>query len=122
MEFYEVMSDEAMLGLIGSRLADLRLAQDLTQSQVAKEAGIGIRTLQRMEGGEVATRLSGFVGVCRVLGIAGRFEMLLPELRISPMDQLKLQGKKRERASGSNKISSSVLKEEPSTWKWGDEK
>ncbi len=122
MKFYEVMSDETMLGLIGSRLTELRLAQDLTQRQLAKEAGIGIRTLQRMEGGEVATRLSGFVGVCRVLGIAGRFEMLLPELPISPMDQLKLQGKKRERASGANKIGSSVLKEEPSTWKWGDEK
>lgn len=120
MKFYEVMSDSTVLGLIGSRISDLRLAQDRTQAQVAKEAGIGIRTLQRMEAGEVATRLSGFVGVCRVLGIAGRFELLLPELQISPIDQLKLQGKKRERASGTKpKI---ILKEEPTTWKWGDEK
>lgn len=119
MKLYEVMSDDAMLGLIGSRLTELRLAQNLTQEKVAKEAGIGLRTLQRMEGGEVATRLSGFIGVCRVLGIAGRFELLLPELPISPMDQLKLQGKKRARASGGDE--SSVLKEEPGTWKWGDE-
>ncbi len=119
MRFYEVMSDGAMLGLIGSRLAELRLAQNLTQQKLAKEAGIGLRTLQRMEGGEVATRLSGFVGVCRILGIAGRFELLLPELPISPMDQLKLQGKRRERASGGSE--SSVLREEPGEWKWGDE-
>jgi len=122
MRFHEEMNDNTMLGLIGSRLADLRLAQDLTQSQVAKEAGIGLRTLQRMEAGEVASRLSGFVGVCRVLGIEGRFEMLLPERPVSPMDQLKLQGKKRERASGTKVTVPTSLKEEPGAWKWGDEK
>lgn len=122
MRFSDDMSDETMLGLIGSRLADLRLSRDLTQQQVAKEAGIGLRTLQRMEAGEVATRLSGFVGVCRVLGIVGRFAMFLPELQISPMDQLKLQGKKRARASGTTETYSTSLKDEPDTWKWGDEK
>lgn len=122
MRFSDEMSDGTMVGLIGSRLTSFRLARDLTQEQVAKEAGIGIRTLQRMEAGEVATRLSNFVGVCRVLGLEQRFEMLLPEVPISPMDQLKLQGKKRERASGTNFPAPTTLREEPSTWKWGDEK
>jgi len=122
MRFIEEMSDDTMVGLIGSRLTSFRLAQDLTQEQVAKEAGIGIRTLQRMEAGEVATRLSNFVGVCRVLGLASRFEMLLPEVPVSPMDQLKLQGKKRERASGTKTPVPTKLMEEPNTWKWGDEK
>ena len=109
MRFSDQASDRVILKLIGSRLADLRLSKDLTQEQVALEAGIGVRTLQRMEAGEVASRLSGFVGVCRVLGITGRFAMLLPELPVSPMDQLKLQGKKRERASGTNRQEESVL-------------
>lgn len=122
MEFTEEMSDDVMVGLIGRRLTNFRLAQDLTQEQVAKEAGIGIRTLQRMEAGEVATRLSNFVGVCRVLGLDQRFEMLLPEVPISPMDQLKLQGKKRARASGTKTPVAKSFKDEPSTWKWGDEK
>jgi len=122
MIFYEEMSDNTMVGLIGKRLTSFRLARDLTQEQVAKEAGIGLRTLQRMEAGEVASRLSSFVGVCRVLGLAPRFEMLLPEAPVSPMDQLRLQGKKRERASGTNTPVPTSLKEEPSAWKWGDEK
>lgn len=122
MRFFEEMSDDTLVGLIGERLTGFRLAKDLTQEQVAKEAGIGVRTLQRMEAGEVASRLSNFVGVCRVLGLAPRFEMLLPEAPISPMDQLKLHGKKRERASGTNKPVPTSLREEPSSWKWGDEK
>lgn len=121
MRFHEEMADARMLVLIGSRLIQLRLSRDLTQQQVADEAGIGLRTLQRMEAGEVATRLSGFLGVCRVLGLAGRFEMLLPEIPVSPMDQLKLHGKKRERASGKKKTVTGSLREEPSDWKWGDE-
>lgn len=122
MRFIDEMSDEAVVRLIGTRLTSCRLSHDLTQEQVAKEAGIGVRTLQRMEAGEVATRLSNFVGVCRVLGLAPRFEMLLPEVPISPMDQLRLLGKKRERASGTNEPISTSLKEEPIAWKWGDEK
>jgi len=122
MRFHEEMTDARMLVLIGSRLTQLRLSRDLTQQQVADEAGIGLRTLQRMEAGEVASRLSGFVGVCRVLGLSGRFEMLLPEVPLSPMDQLKLQGKRRERASGKKKVVTGSLREEPSEWKWGDEK
>lgn len=114
------MTDESMLGLIGDRLAALRLSRDLTQQQVADAAGIGLRTLQRMESGEVAGRLSGFVGVCRVLGLKDRFEMLLPEVGPSPMDQLKLQGKQRERASGTSRTAPTPLREGP--WKWGDEK
>ncbi len=120
MRFHDEMTDESMLGLIGHRLAALRLSRDLTQQQVADAAGIGLRTLQRMEGGEVAGRLSGFVGVCRVLGLKDRFEMLLPEIGPRPMDQLRLQGKQRERASGTRKTGSESLREEP--WKWGDEK
>lgn len=122
MSFQEKMSDDRMLEKIGGRLAALRLAKDLTQGQLAKEAGIGLRTLQRLEAGEVATRLSGFVGVCRVLGLASRFEMLLPKVPVSPFDEMKLQGKKRERASGTKKPISDSFNEEPSNWKWGDEK
>lgn len=122
MRFHEEMTDHRMLELVGSRLTGLRLSRNLTQQQVAEEAGIALRTLQRMEAGEVSTRLSGFVGVCRVLGLAGRFEMLLPDSPVSPMDQLKLHGKKRARATGKRNASGSSLRDEPSDWKWGDEK
>ena len=37
---------------IGSRLARLRLSHNVTQSMLAKDAGIGLRTLRRLETGE----------------------------------------------------------------------
>ena len=70
------LTDQALLQLIGERLARLRLAKNLTQQQLAEQAGLGVRTVQRLELGEAATQLSGFVRVCRVLGIVERFEAL----------------------------------------------
>lgn len=109
------MSDERLLQLIGERLAQLRLAKNLTQEQLAEQAGLGLRTVQRLESGEAATQLSGFVRVCRALGLLERLDALIPEQAISPIAQLKLQGKKRRRASGRKTAAS-----EPKKWKWGE--
>jgi transcriptional regulator with XRE-family HTH domain len=109
------MADTALLHILGTRIARLRVAQNLTQAQLAERAGLGLRTVQRLEQGEAATQLSGFVRVCRALGVADGFDVLLPEPPISPLAQLKSYGKQRKRASAF-KIA------EPTTpWKWGDE-
>lgn len=111
------MTDEHLLTLIGERIAALRLAQNLTQQQLAEQAGLGLRTVQRLELG-AETKLSGFVRVCRVLGLVERFDALIPEPVISPIAQLKLKGKQRQRASGtSNK---KLTAKEPKKWVWGD--
>ena len=109
------MTDEVLLKLIGARLAGLRLARNLTQQQLAEQAGLGLRTVQRLELGAAATQLSGFVRVCRVLGLVEHLESLIPEPAVSPMAQLKLQGGKRKRATG-NKTASAKSKK----WTWGE--
>jgi transcriptional regulator with XRE-family HTH domain len=108
------ITDQALLKLIGARLARLRLNRNLTQQQLAMQAGLGLRTVQRLELGMAATQLSGFVRVCRVLGLAGNFDALIPEPVPSPLAQLKLQGKQRKRAR--------VLKvaEPAGKWQWAD--
>jgi transcriptional regulator with XRE-family HTH domain len=108
------ITDEALLKLIGERLARLRLTQNLTQQQVAEQAGLGLRTVQRLELGVAATQLSGFARVCRVLGLLERFETLIPEEAASPMAQLKRQDRKRQRATG-KKVAG-----KPQKWTWGD--
>ena len=116
MKITSRMSEGQVLSEIGARLARLRLDRDLTQSDLAQQAGVGLRTVQRLESGEVATQLSGFLRICRVLGLTDRLEALLPEPTASPMALLQQRGKIRQRASGTG------LVEEPSTpWKWGDE-
>jgi transcriptional regulator with XRE-family HTH domain len=81
-------------------MARARLARNLTQAGLAEQAGVSKRTLERLESGEVAMQLSGFVRVCRALGLAGRLESFIPETVPSPIAQLKMQGRTRQRASG----------------------
>jgi len=100
MKIDPTMTDEALLKLVGERLAGLRLERNLTQGQLAQQAGLGLRTVQRLELGAAAIRLSGFIRVCRALGLVENLEMLIPEPTVSPMAQLKQQGRTRQRASG----------------------
>ena len=115
MNIFDNTSDEALLQLLGQRLAQLRLAKNLTQGQVAEQAGVGLRTVQRLELGASATQLSGFLRVCRVLGLVERLDLLVPAAVVSPMAQLKQAGRKRRRASG-NKAAPSLT----SQWTWGE--
>jgi len=109
------LTDEVLLKLFGERLAGLRLARNLTQQQLADQAGLGLRTVQRLESGEAATQLTGFVRVCRVLGLVAHFESLLPEPAVSPLMQLKLQGRRRKRATGTRGATG-----RPGKWTWGE--
>lgn len=92
-------ADSLVLSEIGGRLAALRLQKNLKQEDVAREAGIGLRTLQRLESGEAASRLSSLVRVMRVLGISGNLDRLVPAPTISPMTLLKQEKQRPQRAS-----------------------
>lgn len=109
------LTDQAILQELGGRLAAARIEHNLTQAALAEQAGVAKRTIERLESGEVATQLSGFLRVCRVLGLLERFEVLLPEPTPGPMAQLKQQGRKRQRASGRK-----VAEGKPQKWTWGD--
>jgi len=115
MKITEALNDQAILHELGGRLASTRLGRNLTQAALAEQAGVSKRTVERLESGEVATQLSGFLRVCRVLGLLERFETLVPEPTVSPMAQLKLQGRKRRRAAGKRAAS-----REPGKWTWGE--
>ena len=116
MKMTKHATDEAGLSELGGRLARLRLDRNLTQAQMAAQAGVSKRTVERLESGSVATQLSGFIRVCRVLDVVERFDALVPEPIPSPVEQLKLRGRKRQRASAKRKVKASSKK-----WQWGNE-
>jgi transcriptional regulator with XRE-family HTH domain len=109
-------TDQAVLNELGGRLAATRLERNLTQAQLAERAGVSKSTVQRLESGSVATQLSGFVRVCRSLALIERMNLLVPEPVPSPIQQLKLRGRKRKRASTARSSKASSRK-----WQWGDE-
>jgi transcriptional regulator with XRE-family HTH domain len=117
MKITKQATDEVILGGLGGRLAKIRLDRNLTQAQLATQAGVSKRTVERLEAGAVATQLSGFIRVCRVLDLIERFDLLVPEPVPSPVAQLKMAGRKRQRASTVKPVKPSTKK-----WQWGDER
>lgn len=115
MKISTTLTNAAILREMGERLARERLDRNLTQAALAEEAGVAKRTVERLEAGETATQLSGFVRVCRALGLLERLDALLPEGAPSPIALLQRQGRKRQRATG-RKVVSTAAKE----WTWGD--
>lgn len=115
MKISQQHTDEGILRELGERLAGARLAMNLTQAALAEQAGLSKRTVERLESGEVAARLSAFLRVCRVLGLLDRLDALLPEAQASPMQQLRMKGRQRKRASGG-----SVPPAGRRPWTWGD--
>src|SRR5436190_24269715 len=109
------LNDEPILQEIGERLARTRLERNLTQANLAQTAGISKRTLVRLDSGAASTQLTTFIRVCRALGLLQRFDTFLPKPLASPIEQVKLQGRKRKRASG-RRIEKTVNKK----WTWGE--
>ena len=116
MKITKHATDEAILSEVGGRLARVRLDSNLTQAQLAEQAGLSKRTVERLESGGVATQLSSFIRVCRVLEVIERFELLVPEPVPGPVEQLKMRGRKRQRASATR-----TAKASKKSWRWGDE-
>lgn len=115
MKFFEGASDEATLKELGSRIARYRLNGNLTQDALAREAGVSKQTVHRVEHGH-SIQASNLIRVLRVLGLLENLEALIPEPAISPIQQVKMHGKKRQRAS-----SSSARPDRKTPWSWGEE-
>ena len=118
MKISSELTDAAVLRELGARLAAARLARNLTQATLAEEAGVAKRTVERLESGEVAARLSGLVRICRVLDLLDRLETLVPPPTVSPVEQLKFARRRRKRATGQRKKSSRPA----GKWTWGKER
>lgn len=131
------MPDAPILAELGQKLMRARLDKNLTQAQLAEQAGISKRTLERLEAGG-SSQLVALIRVCRALGFLERLGSLIPETPPSPMAQLKLLGRQRKRASGKRAMRHAqnrgryeqqddgaggfFVGEDPPKWKWGDEK
>ena len=113
MPIQRLMTDEALLQEIGRRIARQRLERNLSQAQLAEQAGISKRTLERLEAGAAATQLSLFLRVLRQLDLLERLDLLLPEPQPSPLALLELQKAGRKRASRRR------IAKPAGSWAWG---
>ena len=115
MEINKLLSDEAILSELGERLSRSRIDQSLTQAELALQAGVSKRTVERAEAG-ASTQLSNMIRIMRVLDLLPNLEHALPATGPRPMDLLKRKGKVRQRAS-SGKSSN----DDDAPWSWAEE-
>ncbi len=119
MAEYEQMTDEAILEQLGERLSRYRLDRNLTQAEVATEAGVHKNTVFRLEAGG-STQTKNLVRVLRALGLLDRLDAILPEPVPSPLKQLEAAERQRKRAV-SKKASKPKPGEASTGWSWGDD-
>ena len=98
---------------LGHGMAAERLARNLTQDQLAAEAGVSKNTVRRLEAGENVS-LDALIRVMGALKIAGRLDALTPSLDVRPIERIRPAGKERRRASPASKPVAA------SRWAWGD--
>ena len=118
MEIDKETTPQLALAELGSRILSRRIELGLTQAQLAEQAGVGKRTLERIEAGG-DTQLTTLVRLFRILGLSNRLNELIPKPAASPMallqnkDQVPPKRAKRKVAAG--------RKKSKQPWKWGDE-
>lgn len=90
------LSDTAILKKLGARMKVRRISMELKQQDLAKESGVGVSTITKIESGR-SVALSLLISVMRTLGLLENLDLLVPEQRTSPIELLKTQGKQARR-------------------------
>jgi putative transcriptional regulator len=95
------------------RLESIRLSRNITQAQLAEEAGVSPRTIGRLEKGQ-GVSLDTFIRIMMALGVQQNFETLLPDPAVRPVERIGMGLGQRKRARPAKSS------DEGPTWSWGD--
>lgn len=90
------MTDTTLIEQLGGKLRELRVESNMTQSELAQAAGIGISTVREAEkGGNIS-----LMKLARILRALKRLDLLEPFFApkpISPIAMAKAQGETKQR-------------------------
>ncbi len=111
---FDSMSNQSIAAEIGHRLAQLRLEKNLTQQQLADEIGMSRMGYGKLEKG--AGKFENIIAALRALDRLDLVEHFIPEIPFSPMEQLKLKGKQRQRATAIKPDTSTSEQESELDW------
>jgi len=116
MKIMTTMPESMILTELGLRAQQYRIGMNLTQIELAKQAGVSRSTVERFEAGN-SIQLDKLLRILRALRLSANLEQLIPEAGIRP---IQLADKKIETRQRAYKRRSGSAKE--SAWTWGDQK
>ena len=93
----ETATSQWVMKEVGFRLAKIRLSHNITQEFLAQNAGIGQRTLRRLERGDSST-LDSFLRVVIALGYTDDLLSIFPVHDVRPIERMESKRKERKRA------------------------
>ncbi len=91
------LTPDEMESELGAKLRALRLSKNLEQAKLAERAGISVRALRNLEGGQGST-LRTLISVLRALGREAWLQTIAPVATINPLT-LNRAAEPRQRAS-----------------------
>ena len=109
---FSASSSTAIASALCKRLEEIRLSKNISQAELARQAGVSRSTMTRIADGQ-SISLDSFIRVIKALGLADHLAILLPDPSVRPVELVTHEGKHRQRASGKRNST------EP--WSWGDE-
>ena len=112
LEFSVATSDQIEAALC-KRLESIRLSRNITQEQLAEEAGVSTRTIGRLEKGQ-GVSMDTFIRVMMALNIQQNLEALMPDPNVRPIERVGISAKERKRARPAKSV------DEIPSWSWGD--
>jgi len=111
---------ETIYAELARRLVQKRISLGITQEKAAEQAGIGVRTLRRIEFGCDCNFLT-IIRLLQTYNAIDGLENLLPETIISPVEYFAQQQRKKVTFRAVNQAPKTNLKTKRKPWKWGDE-
>lgn len=111
---FSTATSEQIEAALCARLSRIRLSRNITQKQLADEAGVSLRTIGRMENGE-GVSLDTFIRALIALRVQHSLEILLPDPAVRPVERVSESGEERQRARPK------VTSEGQEAWTWGDD-
>lgn len=117
MRLAETHTDAAVLAELGGRIARHRLERNMTQADVAREAGLGKATVQRVESGR-SVQATSLVRLLRALGLLEALDAAIPESLRLPIAELEREQRRIRRRARPRR---EPPRQRTEPWTWGEE-
>ena len=114
MKIQNTLTENSLLLELGKRVKARRLDIQLSQAELAEQAGLSKRTIERIETGN-STQTVNLLRIFRILKLLDNFYSAIPEATLKPMDLITRRVKEKKRVSRRQKSVSPGK-----AWEWGD--